>query len=199
MAKTLNRRCPGGHRHVHLMEKRARAAAVYPKELCRAVCKATLCQARTDASDLLCVECVKCDDGNDEVCDVEFEESDWERYWDDTTGRELKKELVEAARAEELATVRSMKVWTKVAREECLRITGKPPIKLRWVDINKGDDEDPKYRSRIVAKEIRKDVRPELFAATPPIEYIKYLISRCASRQARAEPSRLMSQDISKA
>ena len=81
--------------------------------------------------------------------------------------------LEEGCRAEELATVRSMKVWTKAAREECLRVTGKPPIKLRWVDVNKGDDKDPKYRSRIVAKEIRKDVRPELFAATPPIEYIK--------------------------
>ena len=50
-----------------------------------------------------------------------------------------------------------------------------------------------------MAKEIKTDNRPELFAATPPLEFIKYLISRCASRQRRARPSRLMIQDISKA
>ena len=40
-AKALSKRCPRGHRHVHLMEGRARAAAVYPPELCRTMCKAT--------------------------------------------------------------------------------------------------------------------------------------------------------------
>ena len=80
----------------------------------------------------------------------------------------MKKEFVEAARADEIATVRSMNVWTKVYREECLRVTGKQPVKLRWIDVSKGDDTCPNYRSRIVAKEIKKDLRPELFAATPP-------------------------------
>ena len=70
---------------------------------------------------------------------------------------------------------------------------------MKWVDINKGDDLHPKYGSRIVAKEIKIDNRPELFAATPPMEFTRYLISRCASRQRRAKPSRLTIQDISKA
>ena len=65
--------------------------------------------------------------------------------------------------------------------------------------MKKGDELHPKYRSRIVAKEIKTDNRPELFAATPPLQFIKYLISRCASRQRRARPSQLMIQDISKA
>ena len=80
---------------------------------------------------------------------------------------------MEEARAEELATVRSMKVWTKASRDECLSVTGRPPIKLRWVDINGGDNVSPKYRFRIVAKEIKTDLRPEFFAATPPTEYLK--------------------------
>ena len=46
-----------------------------------------------------------------------------------------------------------------------------------WVDINKGDDEDPDYRSRFVAKEIKRDTREDLFAATPPLEAIKLLFS----------------------
>ena len=97
-------------------------------------------------------------------------------------GRELKKDLVEAAREEELSVVKKMQVWRKVKREECFRATGRAPIKLRWVDISKGDELHPTNRSRIVAKEIKIDSRPELVAATPPLEFLKYLISRCASR-----------------
>ena len=62
--------------------------------------------------------------------------------------------MVRAARAEEMETVKKMKVWVKVDREQCFRDTGRPPIKLRWVDVNKGDADKPNYRSRIIAKEI---------------------------------------------
>ena len=123
----------------------------------------------------------------------------WTQYWDDVSGKALKKELVEEARAEEMATVKRMKVWIKVDREECFRETGKPPIKLRWVDINKGDNEQPNYRSRILAKEIRTDSRPDLFAATPLVEHIKYLISRVASSQHSPRPTYLMINDVKKA
>ena len=140
----------------------------------------------------------ECVEDINEVCQVEFEPDDWMQYWDDVSGKVLRKELVEAARAEELATVRKMKVWVKVDRDQCFRDTGKPPIKLRWVDINKGDEVKPKYRSRIVAKEIKTNSRPDLFAATPPIEHIKYLIPRAASSQRRRKPTRLMVQDIKK-
>ena len=36
---------------------------------------------------------------------------------------------------------------------------------------------NPDYRSRLVAKEINKDNRDDLFAATPPLEALKILIS----------------------
>ena len=39
-----------------------------------------------------------------------------------------------------------------------------------WVDANKGDKENPEYRRRLVAKEIKRDKREDLFAATPPLE-----------------------------
>ena len=42
--------------------------------------------------------------------------------------------------------------------------------------MNKGDAENPEYRSRLVAKEIKKDNRDDLFAATPPLEALKLLI-----------------------
>ena len=48
---------------------------------------------------------------------------------------------------------------------------------LSLVDINKGDEENPEYRSRLVAKEIKKNRNRDLFAATPPIEAKQILMS----------------------
>ena len=40
----------------------------------------------------------------------------------------------------------------KVDMGKCMRATGKRPIAVRRVDINKGDAAQPNYRSRLVAK-----------------------------------------------
>ena len=59
MSKTLNRKCvPGSHRHVPLMEGRARAAAIYPKGLCKAILQGTVRQARVDRGNLVSMPCV---------------------------------------------------------------------------------------------------------------------------------------------
>ena len=70
-------------------------------------------QARADATDLFCMECVPCGDGSkeDEVNDVRFEDLGWEKCWDDVTSRELKRDMVEAARAEELCATVCTPVW----------------------------------------------------------------------------------------
>ena len=61
-----------------------------------------------------------------------------------------------------------------VPLEECWSVTGQKPIATKWVDVNKGDKVNPKYRSRLVAK-IKTDKRNYLFAATPPLEGKKLL------------------------
>ena len=48
---------------------------------------------------------------------------------------------------------------------------------MRWIDCNKGDPVHPNFRSRLVAKEIKKDSRIDLLAATPPLEAKKILFS----------------------
>ena len=48
-------------------------------------------------------------------------------------------------------------VYSKVPIKECLEKTGRKPIGAKWVDVNKGDERRPEYRSRLVAKEIKKD------------------------------------------
>ena len=124
---------------------------------------------------------------------------DGKRYWDDISGKVLDSELVKEARAAEIKEAVRMGVWETVPRARCFSETGKPPVGTRWVDVNKGDDSQPKVRSRLVAQEIKRDSDYELFVATPPIEYIKYLVSRTASTQRTDSPTCLMVQDVKKA
>lgn len=68
-------------------------------------------------------------------------------------------------------------MFDKVPISECMEETGSPPLKGRWIDINKGDARNPKYRSRWVAKQFRGLDSDEWFAATPPIESLRMVLS----------------------
>jgi hypothetical protein len=113
--------------------------------------------------------CTSCAIDNVEVCEEEF--------WDDVSGEPLDPDLVRKARAEEMDEIRKHGVYKKVKRGIAWEATGKAPIKVRWVDVNKGDKTHPEYRSRLVAKESKLDKRNDLFAATPPLEAKKLLFS----------------------
>ncbi len=58
---------------------------------------------------------------------------------------------------------------------------------MRWIDVNKGDEASPNYRSRLVAKEFKSAggvaEDDDLFAGTPPLEALKLLISDAATIQ----------------
>ena len=60
-------------------------------------------------------------------------------------------------------------------------------ISTRWIDQNKGDAAAPNYRARLVGREIKRDKRLDLFAATPPLESLRLILSRCASYQYAAK------------
>eukprot|EP00959_Pyramimonas_sp_CCMP1952_P274620 5740847-Pyramimonas_sp.AAC.1 len=93
-------------------------------------------------------------------------------YVDDVSGRVLDAVLVRKAREAELSEVDDFKVYAWARVEEALQATGKKPIGVRWADANKGDHNNPNYRSRLCAKELKvKDPGKEgTFAATPPLE-----------------------------
>ena len=114
---------------------------------------------------------------------------------DDLSGADLLPELAAEARNEEVKYFKSRRVYEKVPIEECWHQTGKPPIAVRWVDINKSDETFENYRSRLVAKEYKTDIRPDLYAATPPSECLKMMISMMASNQG----FRIMYADVSRA
>ena len=67
------------------------------------------------------------------------------------TGQPLVAELVREARRSELEYFESMQVWLRKPRQDAFKYMGKAPISVRWIDVNKGDDANPEYRSRLVA------------------------------------------------
>ena len=101
----------------------------------------------------------------------------WGQYWDEITNKKLDSKLVEAARLDEIKGLYQYRVYNTVNIEECYEKTGKSPIRVRWLDINKGNEKNKEYRSRLVAQEIKRDNREDLFAATPPVEAKKLLFS----------------------
>ena len=101
--------------------------------------------------------------------------------WDDVSGAELNPKEVKKARAEEIEYVRRMNLYTKVPISECYAKTGRAPITVRWIDINKGDQTNPNYRSRLVAREINTHKRDDLFAGTLPLEALKCILSMATS------------------
>ena len=108
-------------------------------------------------------------------------------FYDDVTGVQLSTEGVLKAREEELAWVHKAKIYEKRPLDECWSVTGKTPITLKWIDRNKGDREHPNYRSRVVARGIKKQhgALPGhmLFSNMPPLEAAKLLCSDLATRK----------------
>jgi hypothetical protein len=117
--------------------------------------------------------------------------------FDDVSGQRLDPALMVKARTDEIAYFRQMGVYEKVDINECWSETGKVPIAVRWVDINKGDSQNPLYGSRLVAKEFNTGVRPELYAATPPNECLRLVLSLLAS--GRSKGMGLTYADVSRA
>ena len=117
----------GGHKHLPLLDGRAKKAQEYPQRLAL----------------------MNGDDNNDAHDFIHT-------YIDDLSGKELEPEGVKKARLEEVEVFKSHNAYSFVPITECHAFTGKQPIATRWVDVNKGDENDPEYRSRCVAKKIHR-------------------------------------------
>ena len=61
--------------------------------------------------------------------------------------------------------------------------------------MNKGDTLCPHYRSRLVAREFNTSDNPEWYAATPPSEALRIILSKLAADRK----SKLMYADVSRA
>ncbi len=97
----------------------------------------------------------------------------------------LNDKLVKEARAKELEYVHSKKVWVKVTQATARqRNGGRRPITVRWVDVNKGDELNPNYRSRLVARQLRAtdSSGQSYFAPAPPLEALRTVISMAMTK-----------------
>ena len=141
--------------------------AVYTFALCKAILQGFRNQMRVDGRMILGVvglqrpeesmtdiELLKICQADGDTIELNVAEQE-ERFTDAITGQVLKPDLVRAARREEMEYFAAEGVWTRRPRAECFERTGKRPVTVKWVDVNKGDDESPNYRSRLVAREIR--------------------------------------------
>ena len=125
----------------------------------------------------------------------EFSYAAGRQFWDENTGELLPPELVAASRSEELQFMNGWRVWDEVPISECVQRTGKKPLGSRWVDVNKGDFVRPDVRSRLVAQEIAHHRNDDFYAATPPLEALRMLLSVLASTRG----AKLLVMDARKA
>ena len=68
-------------------------------------------------------------------------------------------------------------VLEKRPLEDERRVTVKPPITVRWVDVSKGDVTRPHVRSRLVARQIRQAGEDFILAPTPRLEALRRSLS----------------------
>merc|ERR1712110_976742 len=91
-----------------------------------------------------------------------------------------------------------MNLYTKVPTSERIQKTGKKPIGTRWIDVNKQDSANPLYRSRLVGKEFNTYNDVSLYAATPPIEALRLILSLAATDN-KSGNYKVMTNDVSRA
>eukprot|EP00435_Cladocopium_sp_Y103_P012181 s2981_g3.t1 len=107
--------------------------------------------------------------------ELEDEVPNW-YYYDDISGKILDTKGVEKARRDEVEIIESFPVWEKIPRHKMPK--GVRTIGTRWVDVNKQDEENPLYRSRLVAQEVKKGSGfDEFFAAMPSSSALKMLVT----------------------
>ena len=129
----------------------------------------------------------------------EEDDAQWQMAWGDVTGQELDPSEVAKARSKEMSYVEAKKVWTLIPRKKAHQ-NGWKIIPTRWIDINKGDQQNPNYRSRLVAKEFNNGAQEGLFAATPPLEALRLLISDAAtSDKHKGTEKVIMVNDVARA
>ena len=87
----------------------------------------------------------------------------WKQAWDDVAGKMLDPRRVREARREEIRYTEKMKVRKKIPIKTAERY-GWKVIATRWIDVDKGDQDNPNYRSRLVGKEFNNGIEMGLFA-----------------------------------
>ena len=193
------------HRHVPLLGGKAKQCEVYPNLLLRSILKGL----RKQLKKVKPMSALSFGPTNEEVdLDIELAPSglqladDWISFVDEISGKPLSAAGVRKARAEEIDYAVRYGVWDTVPIAEAYEYDSKGPISSRWIDINKGDEDHPSYRSRLVIQEIRQSHIEAVFAATPPLESVRMLLSlqrSCTDLDSKGRRKKVLFVDIRRA
>ncbi len=188
--------CRGEHKHQQLLDGKAGPCQTYPEKFCRVICEGIKreinnvkwreemgkCLDVTSAFGRLMALQLKSEEmavppEEDHMQDFEDLYEGME-FIDDVSGLPLDREEAIKARIKELEYFKTMGVYTKVQWTKGMKV-----ISVKWLDVNKGDEANKNYRARLVGREIKRNKRDDLFAATPPLESLRMILSVCASNQ----------------
>ena len=202
-----------GHLHQALVGGRAHKSAIYSEGLCEAICRGLKREIRRSEMNVRVLKTVISKDkiGTDtnkdrSIADEEDGGSVGIAYgmaWDDLTGANLDPRGVSKARLKELGYISDKSVYKKITSSEAVS-KGIRILKMKWIDIDKGDLEHPNYRSRFVAMEFNTHWMDGPFASTPPLEALKLLVSDAATVDSMAhnsskEEKAVMVNDVARA
>ena len=84
------------------------------------------------------------------------------------------------ARKLEMKFFNDVRVYDVVERS-MLKQVGGNLIRTRWIDVNKGDVDNPNIRCRLLVKELRTIHDDALFASTPPLGALRCIVTRAAT------------------
>ena len=202
-------RCDKNHVHQRLANNRAKGAEQYPKRLCAAICRGIIKQKRNDGMHIKPIAGIQMGKllrlspklpDPEQFHDKEEREISGQLAWDDLTGMKLETDKVKEARQKEIQYIKEKEVWVKIPRAQA-RAMGIKVIGTKWIDVNKGDDENPNCRSRFVAKEFNNTQMDGLFAVTPPLEAMRYLVHQAATvdEKGRVGEKAIMINDVARA
>eukprot|EP00971_Amphidinium_carterae_P224184 4448201-Amphidinium_carterae.2 len=122
---------------------------------------------------------------------------------DTISGQPLDPSLVAAGCKQEMDFLRNLNAYEYSTVQECVSRTGKPPVSVGWVYVNKGDSDAPNVRCRLVVKETRWRSTitdpSQTWSATPPYEALRFLCSLCMSPLEGEEGYVLQFIDITRA
>ena len=70
-------------------------------------------------------------------------------------------------------------VYRRVPKD-MIRTVGGKRISVKWLDTNKGDRDNPNYRSRLVGREYNDSKDDMLYASTPPLAALLGVLRTCS-------------------
>ena len=117
---------------------------------------------------------------------VDLDQSFSDVYKDEYTMEQLPREQTKEAIYDELAYC-CEHVFRGISYEEAANDPQGEIIGSRWVNCNKGDQENPDVRCRLVAQEVNTGSGgcDDFYAATPPLEAKRLLFSEWATKKVR--------------